>query len=648
MSTLEKSKVYFVQTGCVFNNEYYLPYTAGVIAAYAFNNQKIATSYELADIIYKCEDFNATLNNFKNPSVVAFSNYMWNCDFNLDLAQKIKQRFPECIIIFGGHQISNPTEWLEKYSFIDFAIFGEGETIFSEILINLCTKKEYSTIPNIAYRCNSQIVETKKKNICENINNFPSPYTSGIFDKIIQKNSSDSFAAIVETSRGCPYHCAYCDWGNYELPVRQFSVERIKKEIEWISKNSIVFVTIADSNFGLFESDEEIIDEFVRAKKAYGYPVAVETAFAKHNPERVFSMNKKLFDNNMTRGATLSMQSLSPQALKNIGRKNITTEKFSQLIRLYAESNIPSYTELILGLPGETYESFCEGIDTLLELGQHNSIHVFCCEILPNAIMGQKEYQEKHKIEILERDFNLRNGMQNAGIKGRSQIIVGTETMNKKMFLKSILYAFTIQVFHNFGLCRIISLYLHHEKGIKYHQFYKHLIDWLIDNPQSYTGNIFNRFAEKYRLFLNGECSDTYRNNIFGTTQFNLSDGAFLEIVRHCENFYDEVSSFVAMFSMDNETFSELIRFQKAIIRKPSNPKICENFSYNWVEYYMNLIKFGKGTLRKEHIEFTVFPSDEYNDLISYSEAIAIKGRRTGRSIVLNTPNGFTVRTIIN
>ncbi len=645
---MEKSKVYFVQTGCVFNNEYYLPYAAGIIAAYAFNNQKIAASYELADIIYKCEDFNTTFESIENPSVVAFSNYMWNCDFNLDLAKEIKQRFPHCIIIFGGHQISNPAEWLEKYSFIDFAILGEGETILSDILINLCDEKEYGTIPNIAYRCGTEIVETERKNICENINNFPSPYINGIFDKIIQKNPSDSFAAIIETSRGCPYHCAYCDWGNYDLPVRQFSVERIKKEIEWIAENSIVFVTIADSNFGLFDSDEDIIDEFVKAKKTYGYPVAVETAFAKHNPERVFSMNKKLFDNDMTRGATLSMQSLCDQALKNIGRENITTEKFSQLIRLYAENHIPSYTELILGLPGETYESFCEGIDTLLELGQHNSIHVFCCEILPNAIMGKKEYQEKHKIEILKRDFTLRNGMKNAGIKGKSQIIVATETMDKEMFFRSILYAFTIQVFHNFGLCRIISLYLHYEKGMKYHQFYNQLIDWLTNNPQSYAGNIFNSFVNKYRSFLNGNCSDTYRNNIFGTTHFNLSDGAFLEIVRHCEKFYEEISSFVAMFSIDKKTCNELIRFQKAVIRNPSNPNIYENFSYNWVDYYMNLVKLGNGTLRKERIEFTVSPSVEYNDLISYAEAIAIKGRRTGKSIVLNTPNGFTVRTNID
>ncbi len=116
-------------------------------------------------------------------------------------------------------------------------------------------------------------------------------------------------------------------------------------------------------------------------------------AFAKHSPDRVFSINKKLYENDMSRGATLSMQSLDPLTFKNIGRENITKEKFSELLHMYSENHIPSYTELILGLPGETYESFCEGIDYLLDNGQHNSIHVFYCEILPNALMGSKALQ---------------------------------------------------------------------------------------------------------------------------------------------------------------------------------------------------------------------------------------------------------------
>lgn len=337
-----KKKVYFVQTGCVFNNEYFLPYAAGIIAASAFQKPEISNAYVLADIIYKCDDFEATLQSITEPAVVAFSNYMWNFAFNLQLAARLKEKYPACITVFGGHQIDDTEQWLEKHSFIDVAIFGEGEIIFSEILLSLACGKNLNAVSGISFRTQHGITTTAKRNHCTDINKIPSPYITGIFDKIIQQNPDDSFAAVLETSRGCPYHCAYCDWGDYDIPLRHFDVARVKQEIEWCGKNNIVFITLADSNFGICETDEDIVNEFVRTKNTYGYPKAVEIAFAKYSPERVFAMNKKLYENQMSRGATLSMQTLSPVALKNIGRENITRDKFSKLIRMYSEQGIPA------------------------------------------------------------------------------------------------------------------------------------------------------------------------------------------------------------------------------------------------------------------------------------------------------------------
>ena len=90
---------------------------------------------------------------------------------------------------------------------------------------------------------------------------------------------------------------------------------------------------------------------------------------------------------------------------RNIGRKNLTMEHFASLMKKYNEAGIPTYSELILGLPAETKESFCKGICKLLENGQHNSVSVYHCEVLPNSELAQPEYIEKHKIEIYTNDF---------------------------------------------------------------------------------------------------------------------------------------------------------------------------------------------------------------------------------------------------
>lgn len=633
-----KKKIYFIQTGCVFNNEHFLPYAVGIIAAYAFSDETIKSVYELSDIIYKCDDFEKTLHDISNPDVVAFSCYMWNYDFNLKLAKSIKELYPYCKVIFGGHQISDTSKCLEEHSFVDFAVFGEGEKTVTDVLLSICGNKDISNVDSISYRNGSKIITNPIRYNVTDVNEIPSPYLTGIFDKIL-KNNDDKFAAVIETSRGCPYHCAYCDWGNPELPMRYFDMERVKKEIEYIGKNSIVFVVLADSNFGIRAEDEEMADKFIQTKNKYGYPKAVEMAFAKHNPDRVFSINRKLYENDMSRGATLSMQSLDPLTLKNIGRENITKEKFAALLKMYSENHIPSYTELILGLPGETYESFCDGIEYLLDNGQHNSIHVFYCEILPNALMGSKEYIEKHRIKTLERDFALRNGMDSPGIDGKSNIVVSTETMDADSFLKSIVYAFTVQVFHNFGLLRVAALYFHYEKNMSYKDFYNALILWLKNHPHTFTGETFDKFCLKYEMSLKGSAFETYENGLFGKTQFNLQDGAFLEIMCSYDKFYEDMLEFVSVISNNSQINKDMLDFQKLIIRKPDNNFEQGLFSFDWFSFYNNLMQMKNTKLKKTPIKICINKSDEYNDLVTYAEVIAIKGRRIGKSISLNDIN---------
>ena len=96
----------------------------------------------------------------------------------------------------------------------------------------------------------------------------------------------------------------------------------------------------------------------------------------------------KLEKAGLNKGITLSFQSMSDDVLRNIGRENISIEYYSELMELYNNAGVATYTELILGLPGETYESFVDGIDRLLSLGQHNSIYIHNCEWLPCSIMG--------------------------------------------------------------------------------------------------------------------------------------------------------------------------------------------------------------------------------------------------------------------
>ncbi len=203
MSTNSKKKnIYFVQPNSMLGGSIYFPYAVGVIASYCFSFSEIDEHYNLAGIVFKEDPLQEVFKHLEEPYAVAFSNYFWNYRYNLDLAQKIKECYPECLIVFGGHQIPKNTSWLEKYPFIDLLIFGEGEIPFYELLKCQLTSESFESIPNIAYRCENTIYQTNAHFV--GVKEYPSPYTKGVFEKLLNVDDSLEFNAQLETNRGCP------------------------------------------------------------------------------------------------------------------------------------------------------------------------------------------------------------------------------------------------------------------------------------------------------------------------------------------------------------------------------------------------------------------------------------------------------------
>ena len=117
-----------------------------------------------------------------------------------------------------------------------------------------------------------------------------------------------------------------------------------------------------DANFGMFERDLQIAEKLVDLKETFGYPNRLQVSYAKNQPDRVFQINKLLADHGIGKGATLALQSLEPKVLENVGRANISKEEYMRRIAQFRSAGISTYTELILGLPGETLDTFCHGV----------------------------------------------------------------------------------------------------------------------------------------------------------------------------------------------------------------------------------------------------------------------------------------------
>ena len=134
MGKCVKKKFYFIQPNTLLGNSIYFPYAVGVLSSYALQFEDVSEKYELAGIIFKEDTEKEVMSSIIDPEIVGFSNYFWNYEYNLEQAKNIKEKYPECVIIFGGHQVSRDSDFLLKYPFIDILIFGEGEIPFTRIL----------------------------------------------------------------------------------------------------------------------------------------------------------------------------------------------------------------------------------------------------------------------------------------------------------------------------------------------------------------------------------------------------------------------------------------------------------------------------------------------------------------------------------
>lgn len=626
-------KVYMVQPNSQYGNFIYFPYAAGVIAAYAFEDDFIKEHYSFEGFIYKRIETTEALSFLSEPSVVAFSCYAWNYEYNKSLAKIIKEKNPECITVFGGHQINPETssELLsEKYA--DYLIFGEGEEIFRRLLISLNTSNQCE-IPNIAFLKNNEIFYTETSEIC--VPQIVSPYDKGIFDDILKSEKELLFSAILETNRGCPNRCSFCDWGNIKSKVRLFDMETIKKDIDWMSDNKIEYCYCADANFGLFERDEDIIEYLIKNKIEKGFPFKFQTTFSKKNFETVFRINKRLNDVGMCKGATLSFQSMSADTLNNINRQNMPLSYFVELMTLYNKNHISAYSELILGLPGETYESFKEGIDQLLNSGQHMSIAVFNCELLINSEMGKKEYREKFKIEtarVEQHQFHTKPNFSE--IKEFSDIIVSTYSMSKEDWKRSNLYEVYVRCFHNLGLLQCFAIYLHNKTGMKYSDFYEAIISKSYDDPYSVCGEITKTLNKKFEEILDNKGALNIYDKTFGQITWPFEEWAFLFAIKNFDRLYSELDSFLENL-VGKKIYKDLLSYQKAIIKTPYSKQITLNTAFDFYKYFSSVYNNQSGVvLEPKACTILISSKDTPEDIVDYAREVVWFGRKGGQNII--------------
>ncbi len=397
-------RVGLVQINNSFSGQNYMPYSAGLLQAYAQKNARRPERYTFPLPIYSRIPVAQAVEQLKNVDVVGFSTYVWNIRISLEIARRLKALKPEMLVVFGGPQVPDRSEaFLREHRFIDLAVHGEGEAVFLSILENF-PSRSFEQVPSVSFvRADGSFQLNPRAERLHDISVIPSPYLSGIFAPLMAANPQEKWLILWETNRGCPFKCTFCDWGSaIAAKVSQFDLERLLREVDWFAGNQVEFIFCCDANYGMLKRDYDITKYVAETKQRLGFPRALSVQNTKNGTERAYKVQKLLSDAGLNKGVAIALQSVDEHTLEAIKRENISTESFQELQRRFTRDRVETYSDLILGLPGETYESFADGVGSVIDNGQHNRIQFNNLSILPNAEMGDPAYREKYGMVTVE------------------------------------------------------------------------------------------------------------------------------------------------------------------------------------------------------------------------------------------------------
>jgi radical SAM superfamily enzyme YgiQ (UPF0313 family) len=550
-------------------NAYYLPYSPAVLWAYVAQFENITNEYELGEFIWRRDLIEEAVARLKDHAIVGFSTYIWNRSYNTVLARELKKANPDILIVAGGpeYPIEKP-HFFKTYPFIDICAKLEGEKSFKKILEHFLTDKDYKSIPGLLINDNGKTIDTGDAIRIDDLDTIPSPYLTDVFKSLMEKHPEIRWNATLETNRGCPYACTFCDWGSLTYnKVKKFNLERVFHELEWIGKNSCDFVSLTDANFGIFpERDSLIADKLIAVQKEYDNPKAYTIAWAKNQKREVVEIVRKLiYEGGSKMGLNLSVQSMDDDVLDIIKRKNLEMNKIQEVFELCEEFNIPLYTELILGLPGESLTTWKQNFYKLFKAGNHTGITVYQAQLLENAEMNllqRKLYRLEGRIvyDYLVGTYNEHE------LKEGIEVIVSTKDMPRDDMVEAQVFSWFMNTFHINGITNFISRYLH-KQGTEYELFYGKLLEHVQIDP--WFNSEIDRIKEHYRRWTDNGLIDhdpiqgmeIHGWNLIHSTMINLhGQGKHKHVFEVIEEFMRD------NFELDEDILQELLTIQKTFV----------------------------------------------------------------------------------
>ena len=399
--------------------------------------------------------------------LVASTNYVWNTQLSNKYLSLAKSCHPETVTVQGGPhiQIAEP-EVAEAYfqanPAVDYYVHGEGEETTVALVERLMDANPPDAAePGLAFYRDGCYVDGGRRQRIRDLDTIPSPYLGGWLDSFL----ADGYGPIIETNRGCPFSCAFCNWGSATVSkVNRFSLDRVNADLEYIAErvqdNDALLV--ADANFGILRRDLEIAEMIQSLWKRHHYPAHIFLWHTKNASHRTIEIGKIL---GKKVRFLMAVQSLNPEVLKNIKRSNIKLEAYEEIATHARESDLLTASDLIIGLPGEDLASIKRSLDILYRRGI-DKVDLFTLILIPGTDLYSRSVRERFGLKTMHR---LANGcvldIDGETVAETEEVVVETDTLSFDDCLTLGKYSALSIFWHHCGIGEPASSYAR-ERGI--------------------------------------------------------------------------------------------------------------------------------------------------------------------------------------
>lgn len=320
----------------------------------------------------------------EQPDVLAISCYIWNIDFIQGILEDIKKVLPKTDIWLGGPEVSYLSEqFLKENPWVKGIVRGEGEVTFCELVSSYVDKeKKLSDICGLTYVSKGEIHSNPDRAL-SNLDDLTFAY----------EDLSDFENRIIyyESSRGCPYSCAYC-LSSVDKSVRFRSLDLVEKELLFFINHKVPQVKFVDRTFNCSHNHAMGIFQIIK-KHDNGI-----TNFHFEISADILNEEELAFLSTLRPGLVqleIGVQSVNEQTISAIHRKTSFEKLKKNVLFIKEKGNIHQHLDLIAGLPYEGYESFAHSFNAVYDM-RPEQLQLGFLKVLKGAYMY--DVQEKYGI----------------------------------------------------------------------------------------------------------------------------------------------------------------------------------------------------------------------------------------------------------